>query len=170
MPDVAPTARPTPPDFDAFYASQYGPLVRLAWASCGRVALAEELAQDALAEAWRRWDSVAAMERPNLWVRRVLLNRSVSAWRRRRVEANVAPRLATRDRVEPVLPEPDAALWAAVRSLPQRQRQLMVLIAAEDRSLVEAALALGISEDTARTHLRRARARLAATLGEEKDE
>jgi RNA polymerase sigma-70 factor (ECF subfamily) len=61
----------------------------------------------------------------------------------------------------------DAALMAAVRSLPSQQRAAVVLFYLEDRPLAEIAEILGCAAATARVHVHRARARLAEAMGKE---
>ena len=56
-------------------------------------------------------------------------------------------------------------MWRAIRSLPRRQAQVIALVYLEDRSLAQAAAILGCGEETAKTHLRRAKASLAKRLG-----
>jgi RNA polymerase sigma-70 factor (ECF subfamily) len=58
----------------------------------------------------------------------------------------------------------------AVRRLPRRQRQVIALTLLEDRSISETAEILGCGEETVRTHLRRGRRALAATLGLPEDD
>ncbi len=63
-----------------------------------------------------------------------------------------------------VLPEPSAEVWAAVQKLPFRQRVAVVLVVVDDLPLSAVADHLGCAEETARTHLRRGKQRLASTL------
>jgi RNA polymerase sigma-70 factor (ECF subfamily) len=53
-----------------------------------------------------------------------------------------------------------------VRRLPRRQREVVVLVHVDDRSVADVAAVLGCAEDTVRTHLRRAHAHLARVLQE----
>lgn len=164
---------PTPGEaapFDVFAASVTGPLMRLAFARTGSVADAEDLVQEALLEAHRRWDVIGRYDDPAVWARRVVLNRSVSRWRRRGRERDAATRWAGRSTDggdEVVLA--DETLWAAVRSLSARQRDVALLLWFEDLSVSEVALLLECGEETVRTHWRRARATLAEQLGENDD-
>lgn len=157
--------------FDAFYADQYALAVRLALSLTGRMSVAEEHVQDAFVSAHNSWDRVSTFDRPDLWLRRVLVNRCLSGWRRLRTERRLIERL-TREGQPPGLStadyavdtERDAALWQAVRSLPRRQAQVIALRYVEELSVREIGEVLGCSEDTIRTHERRARAALATTL------
>ena len=155
-----------PLSFDEFYAAEYSAVVRVAFVLTGRLNVAEELAQEAFLAAFRRWDSIARYERPDAWLRRVVVNRSVSAWRRATTEARLVARLSRERAREPAFDAPDDEVWEAVRSLPIRQRQVVALVTIDDLSVAAIAEILGCTEDSVRTHLRRARQRLAELLGE----
>lgn len=73
--------------FGNSYVAHYRPTVALAYALSGSPAAAEDLPQEAFVAALRRWDDVRHYDDPGVWVRRVVANRSVSAVRRRVVEA-----------------------------------------------------------------------------------
>jgi RNA polymerase sigma-70 factor (ECF subfamily) len=156
----------SPQSFDDLYAAEYRRIVRLLFASTGRLDVAEELAQDSFLAAFRKWPVVSAYDDPGGWVRRVALNAATSAWRRRRTEA--AAMVGLRRGVDvssPALDERDEQVWAIVRRLPTRQAQVILLATVEDRSTTDIAATLGIGENSVRTHLRRARERLASELG-----
>src|SRR5436190_17693606 len=85
--------------FPAFYEAEYRAMVRLAVALVRRWDVAEELVQDAFVTLHGRWDQVSKYESPEGWLRRVVLNRSLSALRRRAVEVRLVGRLSRqRDR------------------------------------------------------------------------
>jgi RNA polymerase sigma-70 factor (ECF subfamily) len=153
--------------FATFFAAEYPAVVRVLAALTGDVGTAEDLAQDAFLVAQRRWDAVAAYDKPGAWVRRVALNMSMARHRRLGREARALLRLRT----TPVeLPEPADEVWAAVRTLPPRQAQVIALVYGEDRAVDDVAEILGCGPETVRTHLRRARLRLADLLREEDDD
>lgn len=156
-------------DFDAFYRREWPRLTALGWSLTGSWATAEELAQDAFADAYRRWQMVSGLERPGTWVRRAVINRSVSHHRRRRVESLGVLRLGARlDRTSDAhgaADGGDTAFWDEVRVLPARQAQCVALHYLEDRSVADIAAIVGCSEATVKVHLHRGRQRLATTLG-----
>src|SRR5438876_9131505 len=80
-------------EFDDLYRQEYAAVVRLAFALTGRLGLAEEMAQDAFLSAYRAWDRIGHYENPGAWLRRVVTNRGVSAWRRALTEARLVARL-----------------------------------------------------------------------------
>src|SRR5262249_61078028 len=78
--------------------------------------------QEAMLAAYRKWSTVAELQRPDLWVRRVCINVAVSTFRRRMIEVRALTRLAHRREPEP-LSEDTEEFFAAVRALPKRQAQ-----------------------------------------------
>jgi RNA polymerase sigma-70 factor (ECF subfamily) len=135
----------------------------LAYVLTGSWTVAEDLTQDAFFAAYRRWDQLCEYDKPGAWVRRAVANRAVS-WRRRiSSEVKALTRLNARRADRPGDAEgsqPDADVWAMVRRLSPRQAQVFALTYVEDLPLDRVAAILEISEDTAKTHLKRARAAL----------
>ncbi len=155
------------PDFEDFYRAQYQRLASALFVLTGRWALAEELTQEALLAACSRWSRVRDLDRPDLWVRRVAINRAVSLHRRVVAEAAVLLRLRTSTEVPPIHLGDDQPLWNAVAALPRRQAAALVLSAVDGYTFDEVGHMLGCSAETARTHVRRARERLRRVLSEE---
>jgi RNA polymerase sigma-70 factor, ECF subfamily len=154
------------PDFESFYRSEYRAVVGLAYALSGSRLAAEDIAQDAFLAAHRQWDRVAGYERPESWVRRVVSNLAVSAFRTKVREAGALARLKPRDEYLPALAVEDADFWKAVRDLPKRQAQVIALHYLEDRSVLEIAHILECSANTVKVHLHKGRERLARRLYE----
>ncbi len=69
-------------DFDAFVAAHERQLQRAAFLLCGDLHQAQDLVQSTLAEAWRRWDRIVALDGPEFYIRRMLIN-GVKSWRTR---------------------------------------------------------------------------------------
>ncbi|MEM8748362.1 MAG: sigma-70 family RNA polymerase sigma factor [Actinomycetota bacterium] len=156
--------------FDGFYRAQYPAVTRLAFSLCGSMPVAEELAQEAFVAAHRRWNRLVRYDRPDLWVRRVVINRSISYRRRQTTERRALETLSSRPVAEdaPVLTDHD--LWAALRSLSARQAEVLALVYVEDRPIADVAEILGLGDETVRTHLKRGRSALAALLGDADDD
>jgi RNA polymerase sigma-70 factor (ECF subfamily) len=163
-----------PPPFGPFFLDEYPRLVAMVHALSGDRGHAEDVAQEALLRAYRRWDVVGAYERPGTWARRVAINLATSARRRRRSEQRAVIRLAFRP--EPVAPDPvgdpvvSADVWAVVRTLPRQQAAAIVLYYLADESVADLATSLGCAPGTAKAHLYQARAALAARLGTDPEE
>lgn len=164
--DTVQAPRPASLDFEAFYRSQYPSIVRLAYSLCGSMQIAEEMAQEAFVSAHERWRKVAGFDRPDLWVRRVVINRSISYRRReaseRRAVARIRPLRESAS--EPALS--DELVWAAMRELSPRQAEVLALFYVEDQPMSAVAEILGRGPETVKTHLKRGRAALAAKLDE----
>ena len=147
---------------EALYVAEYRPLLRMAWVMTGSMVVAEDLVQDVFVQAHRHRDHVVSLENPGAWLRRVLVNRARSRWRRLVVEARHA---SGRREAEPLaMSESAHELWDAVRGLPPRQRAVVALVFLEDRTVADAARVLGCAEETARTHMKRALQRLGQTV------
>ena len=152
--------------FDDFYRQEYRPLLRLAWSLTGRRDVGEELVQETMLTVHRKWSTVVGYERPGAFARRVLLNDATSHARRRSAEQRAVERSRSRATHTDELP-PDESFWAALRSLPHRQRSSVALHYLEDLSVADVADVLEIAEGTVKVHLHRGRCALAEALRDE---
>jgi len=149
-------------DFDDFYRAELPRLVVLARALCG-MAVADDVAQEAMLVAYRKWRHVGDLEHPEAWVRRTCSNLAVSHYRRALVELRAVVRLTSRPPCAPLEPD-DEAFWVAVRALPRRQAQAAALRYLYELDVADIARTLEISEGSVKQHLSRARARLVRDL------
>ncbi|HEX8001685.1 MAG TPA: SigE family RNA polymerase sigma factor [Mycobacteriales bacterium] len=151
--------------FAGFVRAQGTALVRTAFLLVGDRADAEDLTQVALLRLSRRWDRV---DDPAAYARTTLARLAVDRWRalRRR-----PPHLALVDddrAADPTNAAADrVALLGALRTLPARQRAVLVLRYYEGLSEADIATALGCSAGTVKTHAARGMARLREAFGEE---
>jgi len=153
--------------FDELYRRDFRALAALAYGLSGSRAAAEELAQEAFLAAHRRWDEISRYDDPGAWLRRVVVNQSVSGVRRRIAERRALARLGSQRVLPSVLPDEDEEVWAAVRALPQRQAQVVALFYVDDRSVGDIARILECAEGTVKAHLHAARQALVRKLGNE---
>jgi len=149
--------------FDGFYRRELPGLLTLAAALAGAAA-ADDVAQETMLAAFRRWDVVCRLDAPVAWVRRVCVNQAVSARRRRTAEARAVLRLGGRRHPDVPAPEMDG-FWGLVRALPRRQAQVVALTYVYGLPVAEVAATLGVSTGTVKTHLFRARTTLSRQLG-----
>lgn len=156
--------------FDAFFGREYASLVALAHALTGSRSHAEDVAQEAMLAAYRRWDEVSRLDMPGAWVRRVCANIATSFVRRRVVEARAALRFRSRETDVIAIGADDEAFWVEVRRLPRRQAQCVALRYVYGCSVAEIATVLGCAEGTVKSHLARGKVTLAERLGERFDE
>ncbi len=152
--------------YDSFFRREYPRLVTLARTLSGSREHAEDIAQDAMVVAYKRWDEIARMEHPAAYVRRTCVNAALSSSRRRLAEGRALLRIAARRDPLPEMAEADERFWAEVRRLPGKQAQAVALHYGCDYALADVAAVLGTSEGTVKTHLHRARITLAARFGD----
>jgi RNA polymerase sigma-70 factor (sigma-E family) len=145
-------------DFAEFYAAYRDGCVRAVLATVGDAALAEDLVAEAFARAWASWSKVSNHPAPQAWVVRTAYNTHVSWWRRRRREVRLDGHDAAAG--ADVDAGVDAKVLAALRRLPARQRDVVVLRIFLDLDTQATARALDIAEGTVRAHLSRAVASL----------
>lgn len=155
-------------DFERFASRTRPALVLAAGAVLLDAAEAEDVAQEALAAAYADWDRVAGLDRPDLWARRIVVNRAIDLRRRRTRFTGVFGRLVGDARLRADLGD-TVAFFDAVARLPRRQQEVVLLRAAGELSVDEVADALGIAPGTVKATLHRARTRLAALLVDDPD-
>src|SRR5580692_6415236 len=113
-----------PGELESLCREQWPRLVGIMSLHTGDAALAEDLAQEALARLCRDWSWVQDLDNPAAWTVRVALNLARSHWRRVQVRRRVVHQLEARASVQ--ADEADAASAVAVRdavvALPGRQR------------------------------------------------
>ncbi|KAA3638481.1 MAG: SigE family RNA polymerase sigma factor [Armatimonadetes bacterium] len=155
--------------FDTFYKREFRSMVSLAYATSKGWAVAEDVAQEALAAAFHDWDRVGRLDNPATWVRRVVINKSVGVVRRRMSGIRAQARLRSEPSHAdfPTVSAETEHVWDAVRKLPRRQRQVVALRFIDQLTFEEIGDVLGCSKDTVNTHLRRAKSTLAHRLGSE---
>ena len=153
-------------NFETFYQREILNLVAFARALTGSRTLAEDLAQEAMLTAYRRWDDISMLDKPEAWVRRVCANQAVSNFRRTVVEIRSLRVLSRMRQPEPPQDEvtEHELFWAQVRTLPKRQAQAIALHYMYDLTVADIAQTMGCSEASVKTHLQRARASLANHL------
>lgn len=149
-------------EFTSFYSAAKDDCLRIVLVTVADRQLAEDLVADAFTRAWASWRTVRQHPAPRAWVVRTALNLHVSWWRRRRRETALDGR-------DPAAPEggdggPDAELLAALRQLPVRQQQVIILRVFFDLDAQATARELGIAPGTVGVHLHRALAALRARI------
>jgi RNA polymerase sigma-70 factor (sigma-E family) len=149
------------------YATHYRSLVRLSSLLLGEPALAEEVVQDAFVAMHGKWRRLREPEKAAAYLRQAVVNRSRSALRRRSVEnrhrfAVEAQGPSAEHSVLDILQRD--AVMAALQSLSQRQREVLVLRYYGDLSEADIAAALGISQGAVKSHASRGIAALRSVL------
>ena len=148
----------------ALYEAHYRSLVRLAALLLPDVATAEQIVQDsfvALHAAWpERPDADSALN----YLHRSVVNRAHSALRQHAVADGLAPDLLDTGQREGAGLD-RSALVSALRALPARQHEVLVLRYYANLSEAQIASAMGVSPGMVKVHIARAMTALQAKLG-----
>jgi RNA polymerase sigma-70 factor (sigma-E family) len=154
--------------FEEFAATRLPAVLRFAGVLTADRGLAEDVVQEVLIRTNKGWERIGQLDRPELYVRKMIVNEFLS-WRRRswrllpggsadeidnRVTPDHADRHAERD-----------ALLSELGKLPRRQRAVLVLRYYEGLSDQEIADVLGCAPGTVRGYASRALAALRVELG-----
>ena len=146
-------------------------LIRIAAVMLGSRASAEDAVQDAFCGLFRRWNQLADPRNALPYVRSAVMNRCRSELRRRarlerRADQNHRPLGAESPEQLAILGEEHRDVLAALRRLPERQREVLILRYFMDLPEPEIAAAMGISQGTVKSTTSRAIAALARELKE----
>jgi RNA polymerase sigma-70 factor (sigma-E family) len=169
------TARDTDDDaVTALYRAHALSLIRLAYVMLGDRGAAEDVVQDAFAGLHRRWRSLSDSSMAVFYLRSSVLNGCRSALRRGRLARGHVELVDHADLAAMAAPPSGAAsfeerraLMDAVRRLPRRQREALVLRFYLDEPDADIARLMGIRESTVRSTTHRALAALGRMLEEE---
>jgi DNA-directed RNA polymerase specialized sigma24 family protein len=133
--------------FEALYALEYRPMVRLAFVLLGRDGAAEEVVQDGFARVYERWDSLVT---PGAYLRTCVVNGCRDLLRRQRMAVWKRPDPG------PLFAELGADhLSDALAALPPKRRAAVVLRYYGDLSEAEIAATLGVRPGTVKSMLHR---------------
>jgi RNA polymerase sigma-70 factor (sigma-E family) len=143
--------------FEEFLAARLPALTRYATALAGDPDTGADVLQDVLVKVQLRWSRIAALDQPESYVRRMVINELISA--RRQIVARLR-----RESAHMVAPVADGseqradrdALVQLIRALPSRQRIVIVLRYFEDMADADIAALLGCSLGTVRSQASRA--------------
>jgi RNA polymerase sigma-70 factor (sigma-E family) len=155
------------PTFEEYVGTAWPSLYRSAYLLAGNHADAEDIAQQTLLKAHRSWDRIRGSDSPTAYLRRMLTNTYLSQRR---------PKGRKLELLTDAPPEPDPpphrgpeermVLWPHVKSLPPRQRAVIVLRYYEDLSEQQIADALGCSRGNVKSTAHHALKTLRAALGD----
>ncbi len=157
--------RPDDDEFTAFVQVGSRSLYRTAYLLLGDRAEAEDLVQTSLAKTYAKWSSVRSIDAAPAYAHTVLLNTAAS-WFRRRSWRNERPteELPDTGRESDLSVRP--TLLSALRTLPPRQRAVVVLRYYEDLTIAQTAALLGCTEGTVKSQTFEAFAKLREQLGD----
>lgn len=154
-------------EFDEFYAASFRRVTGQVYAMIGDFDEATECVQEAFARAWAHRRKLDKAEYPEAWVRTTAYRIAVSRWRRRKRGERSPDRALGSSGVSAAVDESHVALVAALKQLPEAQRQALVLHHIADLPVQQVAAEVGVPEGTIKARLSRGRAALAALLADE---
>ena len=154
--------------FDRLVREQLPKALRFATRLTGSVDAAEDVLQDALVKASRRWETFRGESKFQTWLFGIVVNAFRDRLARRREPGPLPTELTDARGADPpaqaVAGELSEIVAKAVSTLPPRQREVLVMIAYEGMNTSEAASALDITEQNVRTNLHLAREQLRKQL------
>jgi RNA polymerase sigma-70 factor (sigma-E family) len=151
----------------AIYSEHYRALVRLAAYLVRDTATAEEVVQDSFVAMHGAWRRLRDTDKALSYLRQSVVNRSRSVLRHRMVVDKNTPK------PPPDMPSAEhgaiiqlerSAVVSALRGLPERQREALVLRYYGDLSEAQIASVMGISRGAVKSHTARAMAALRTVL------
>ena len=154
------------------YAPHYRALVRLAAMLVRDTPTAEEVVQDAFVAMHGGWHRLEDTEKALAYLRQAVVNKSRSVLRHRQVVEknlqNPPPDMPSAEHGAFVALERDEVV-TALRKLPERQREAIVLRYYLDLSEAEIATAMGISRGAVKSHTARGMSALRSSLEQDDD-
>ena len=155
----------------ALYAAHYRKLVRIAALLLDDHSVSEEVVQDAYVKMHGSWHRIRESEAAEAYLRTTVVNLARSRLRRRMVANKHLPKpmpdAPSAEHGALVQLERDRVIMA-LRQLPPRQRECLVLRYYADLSEAQIADAMGISPGAVKSHASRGMAALRAALTEER--
>jgi RNA polymerase sigma-70 factor (sigma-E family) len=149
------------------YTAHYRSLVRLSALLVRDLATAEEVVQDAFVAMHGGWRRLRDNDKALSYLRQSVVNRSRSVLRHRTVVDRNAPKpppdMPSAEQGAIAIFERDAVV-SALRTLPPRQREALVLRFYGDLSEAQIAAAMSISRGAVKSHTARAMSALRALL------
>lgn len=161
---------PGPPGFEEFYR-QHAPMVRkyLLWreAECS---ILDDAVQQTMVKAFRYWERVGAMDDPKGWLFMVAgqqLYDARQSYRRHGVPTDAATLRSRLVQPDPILAaDQRMEILPAIRKLPARQQEALVLRCQFGLAYKEIAPIMGVSPATARAHVHQAKRTLTEILAD----
>ena len=153
--------------FEEFAVARLPAVLRFAGVLAGDRAVAEDVVQEVLFKAHKRWQQIGDLDHPEYYVRKMVVNEYLS-WRRRSwriIPSGLAADIEDRLTFDHAFQHAERdALLAELGKLPRRQRAVLVLRYYEGLSDREIAEVLGCAPGTIRGYASRALATLRVEL------
>lgn len=154
--------------FGMLLETHYEMIHRTAWRWCGDATDAEDVAQEVCVKLGRVLSGFDGRSAFSTWLYRITLNTVRDGQRAAKRRGRNVDAFAEISASDQAPDQEDAAtarqLWAAVRQLPEQQRDAVLLVYAEELSHAEAADIMGIKTATVSFHVHAARKTLRGLL------
>ena len=159
-------------EFAALVDQNKNLITSIAYASIGDLSSSEDIAQETFLLAWQSrqelrdpsklisWLSAIARNLAKQWVRK----RSAKSWASTDLDSSKVPYDQPHPSERLVSDEEQQLVWGALEAIPESYREVLVMYYRESHSIADVALALEISEETARQRLSRGRNLLRAEV------
>lgn len=167
---TAPAAETAERAFRAAYREHLPEIWRFVRRRTGGPDDADDATAEVFAVAWRRRSDLPPGDEVRLWLfgvaRRVLANQHRSVRRRERLRVRAAAAVSTAPEAAPGPGDADdgSALWTALATLDEADRELLLLRSWDGLAVTDLAVLLGCTPNAASLRLHKARGRLAAAL------
>jgi RNA polymerase sigma-70 factor (sigma-E family) len=156
------------PTFDEYVVARSSALLRFAYLLCADRHLAEDLLQEVLVKAHRRWSAIEA-DNPDAYLKQALVRTHIS-WNRRRSSSEVPSAYVPESAYVDAFDDRHASrdeVWAMLATLSPTQRAVLVLRYYEDLDDRRIAELVAISPSTVRVHAHRGLRALRETLADQ---
>ncbi|MGD9527779.1 SigE family RNA polymerase sigma factor [Pseudonocardia sp.] len=158
--------------FAEYFRARRDAVRRTAYLLCGDWHRADDHAQAAFVALHRHWRRIRDKEGLDAWMRRTLVRSVVDEsrrpWRREKAPLTQVPDPPVADRADAIVTR--EALVAGLRSVPSKQRAVLVLRYFEGLDVAETAAAMGCSTGTVKSQTAHGLAALRAALGDALDD
>ncbi|WP_163510547.1 RNA polymerase sigma factor [Fodinicola acaciae] len=159
-----PDSQDTDSRLDDIFRTTHGRLVRTTAAFTGSLAEAQDVVAEAFVRVVSRPEKLLATDRPDAWLHTVCRRIAITRWRRAQRQAGIAERIADREPVEDRTASDRVAVIAAIRQLSSIHAEVLALHYFADQPVREIAASTGVSENTVKSRLLRARDALGKVL------
>lgn len=160
--------------FARLVARHYDFIYRVAWRWCGRKADAEDIAQEVCVRLGKAIRGFRGEGRFTTWLYQLTLNAARDHGRKLSRESAKTQAYAVHALVDTATgPEPEDAadrLWDAVRQLPPKQCEAVLLVYGEGLSHDSASDVMGCAEATVSWHIHEAKKRLKTLMSEARED
>lgn len=157
-------------DFEAFFMQYEGRITSFLWRMVGDEQTAIDLSQETFLRAWQQFANLHAYRQPAAWLFQVASHLALHHLRRQRKPVGAAtpldqhPELALNDPANQIAE--NEQVRQVLATLPANQRAALLLREVYGLSCAEIGTVLGVTRDTAKMTLSRARAQFRATYQE----